>query len=85
MRKKLIIIITFIFLLILLLPAAAVNLKDIAKKDYLILNRFPHDPDAFTQGLEIYQQKLYQSTGLYGKSSLRSINLKIFRLSKKSI
>ena len=31
----------------------------------------PHDPAAFTQGLLYHQQALYESTGLYGQSSLR--------------
>jgi glutaminyl-peptide cyclotransferase len=35
---------------------------------------FPHDPQAFTQGLLFYQGKFYESTGLYGKSSLRRVD-----------
>ncbi|MFZ9262562.1 MAG: glutaminyl-peptide cyclotransferase [Chitinophagaceae bacterium] len=43
---------------------------------YTVLNAFPHDTSSFTQGLEIYRGKLFESTGLYGKSSLREIELK---------
>ncbi|HEU5475467.1 MAG TPA: glutaminyl-peptide cyclotransferase [Actinophytocola sp.] len=32
----------------------------------------PHDPEAFTQGLEIADGTLYEGTGLNGKSSLRA-------------
>ena len=39
-----------------------------------ILERHPHDPDAFTQGLEMASGALYESTGLYGRSSLRRID-----------
>ena len=35
----------------------------------------PHDPTAFTQGLEIHNGKFYESTGLYGESSVRIINM----------
>lgn len=42
---------------------------------YEIVNRFPHDPNAFTQGLVFYNGVLYESTGLYGRSSLRKVDL----------
>jgi glutaminyl-peptide cyclotransferase len=43
--------------------------------DYEIVNRFPHDPEAFTQGLVYENGWLYESTGLYGRSSLRRVHL----------
>ncbi len=39
-----------------------------------ILERRPHDPAAFTQGLEMADGALYESTGLYGRSSLRRVD-----------
>ena len=39
-----------------------------------ILERRPHDPAAFTQGLEMADGVLYESTGLYGLSSLRQVD-----------
>ena len=39
-----------------------------------ILNTYPHDPDAFTQGLIFYEGKLFESTGQYGESSLREVD-----------
>lgn len=39
-----------------------------------ILERLPHDPAAFTQGLEMAGGVLYESTGLYGLSSLRRVD-----------
>ena len=34
----------------------------------------PHDPDAFTQGLEVADGTMYESTGLRGRSSLRIVS-----------
>lgn len=34
----------------------------------------PHDPEAYTQGLVLDRGKLYESTGLYGVSSLREVD-----------
>lgn len=39
-----------------------------------IIEWFPHDPEAFTQGLEVADGTLYESTGLWGQSSLRTVN-----------
>ena len=41
-----------------------------------VLRTIPHDTKAFTQGLFYYKGLLYQSTGLYGQSSLRVIDPK---------
>jgi|TARA_B100001750_G_scaffold202953_1_gene178494 glutamine cyclotransferase len=34
-----------------------------------------HDSAAYTQGLEFHQGRLFESTGLYGNSTLREVNL----------
>ena len=41
---------------------------------YQIVNSFPHDREAFTQGLEFYGDFLYESTGIKGASSLRKVD-----------
>ncbi|HEY0713219.1 MAG TPA: glutaminyl-peptide cyclotransferase [Polyangia bacterium] len=41
----------------------------------MVINRFPHDRGAFTQGLVYAQGKLYESTGMVGRSSLRRVDL----------
>lgn len=41
---------------------------------FKVVNSFPHDPTAFTQGFVYRDGFLYESTGLYGKSSLRRTN-----------
>jgi glutamine cyclotransferase len=37
---------------------------------------YPHDPNAFTQGLEFYKGKMYEGTGELGTSNLRIVNVK---------
>ena len=41
---------------------------------YAVVNRLPHDPRAYTQGLLYHKGYFYESTGLYGESSLRKID-----------
>jgi glutaminyl-peptide cyclotransferase len=38
-----------------------------------IVRTFPHDRQAFTQGLVFHEGKLYESTGLLGQSTLRRV------------
>jgi glutamine cyclotransferase len=40
-----------------------------------VVARYPHDTTAFTQGLLLAGGALYESTGLYGESSLRRVDL----------
>lgn len=42
---------------------------------YEVVNVYPHDPSAFTQGLQYADGKLYESTGLEGQSTLRRVAL----------
>lgn len=42
---------------------------------YEIIKQYPHNPNAFTQGLVFSDRKLFESTGLWGKSSLREVDL----------
>lgn len=41
---------------------------------YEIVNTYPHDRNAFTQGLEFHEGVLYESTGRNGESSLRKVD-----------
>eukprot|EP00455_Lapot_gusevi_P047677 TRINITY_DN647_c0_g1_i4.p1 TRINITY_DN647_c0_g1~~TRINITY_DN647_c0_g1_i4.p1 ORF type:complete len:288 (-),score=27.14 TRINITY_DN647_c0_g1_i4:39-902(-) len=40
-----------------------------------LVNVFPHDQGAFTQGLIVSGNIMWESTGLYGRSSLRKVEL----------
>ncbi len=42
---------------------------------YEVVKAYPHDPRAFTQGLQYRDGFLYESTGLVGRSSLRKVEL----------
>jgi glutamine cyclotransferase len=42
---------------------------------FVVVNSYPHDPEAFTQGLIFRDGFLFESTGLNGRSSLRKVRL----------
>jgi len=48
-----------------------------------IVAEYPHDPDAFTQGLVFLDGRLFESTGLYGQSQLREVELATGRVSRR--
>ncbi len=48
-----------------------------------VVNTFPHDDAAFTQGLTWYQGNLYEGTGRKGQSSLRMVDLESGELLKR--
>ena len=43
---------------------------------YEVINSYPHDPSAFTQGLEWDHGAVFEGTGLNGSSSLRRVDYK---------
>jgi glutaminyl-peptide cyclotransferase len=49
--------------------------SEAARYTYEVVNVYPHDPDAWTQGLVCRGGFLYESTGLYGRSSVRRVRL----------
>ncbi len=54
-------------------PAAASGAVPIY--GYRVVNTYPHDQAAFTQGLVYENGVLYEGTGLYGESTLRRVEL----------
>ena len=46
---------------------------------------YPHDPKAFTQGLEFYKGKLYEGTGEWGTSNLRVVDIKTGAVEKNHL
>ncbi len=42
---------------------------------YTVVNTYPHDRTAYTQGLVWHDGAFFESTGLYGQSSLRRVSL----------
>jgi len=43
---------------------------------YKIINEYPHDITSYTQGLEFFNDTLYESTGQYKESKLKKVNYK---------
>jgi len=41
----------------------------------VVLHTYPHDVSSFTEGLEIHNNTLYESSGLTGQSNIRTTNL----------
>lgn len=39
-----------------------------------VLETYPHDPAAFTQGLELHDGVLFEGTGRYGESEMRTVD-----------
>lgn len=55
-------------------PTTALPDQNIPVFTYEVVNTWPHDPEAFTQGLVFHDGKLYESTGHYGTSTLRKLD-----------
>jgi glutaminyl-peptide cyclotransferase len=49
--------------------------QEIPRYSFEIVNEYPHDTQAFTQGLLFIEGSLYESTGQYGKSTVRQVDL----------
>jgi glutaminyl-peptide cyclotransferase len=64
--------------LVFLALAAATSAR--ADDSYRIVNTWPHDPSAYTQGLVYVDGHLYESTGLNGRSTLRMDDLETGRV-----
>jgi glutamine cyclotransferase len=43
---------------------------------YTVVNAYLHDEHAYTQGLQIYRDELYEGLGIYGQSAVRKVDLK---------
>ena len=52
-----------------------VSLNVIRRYTYEVINEYPHDENAFTQGLTWEDDTLYEGTGRNGRSSLRKVKL----------
>src|ERR1039458_380874 len=68
---------------VLTVIAAAASLA-FAADGYRVVNTYPHDPQAYTQGLLYEDGCLYESTGLNGRSSLRMVDLETGRVLQKA-
>jgi len=69
--------------LLCLLLLGAVGCKAQAVDSYRVVKAYPHDSQAFTQGLIYLDGHLYESTGLNGRSTLREVDLESGRVLKE--
>ncbi|MFW5686614.1 MAG: glutaminyl-peptide cyclotransferase [Halanaerobium sp.] len=75
MKNKIIITIFTVIFLLTVFTASALETEEINELNYQVVESYKHDPEAFTQGLEIYQNNLYEGTGRYGSSTLRKVDI----------
>jgi glutaminyl-peptide cyclotransferase len=69
--------------------AVAIEDAQVERYGYKIVQSYPHDSKAFTQGLFFDGGYLYESTGLYGTSTVRKVSIddgkvqKLHRMSRR--
>ncbi len=59
-------------------PPPADNEKPFTVYTYHVINKYPHDIHAYTQGLVIDSGFLYEGTGIYGSSTLRKLQVETY-------
>ncbi len=59
------------------------NADEVVVYDYRVVNVYPHDTGAFTQGLFFRDGGLYESTGHLGRSSIRRVSLETGKVLRK--
>jgi glutaminyl-peptide cyclotransferase len=69
---RFLLLIRSVFVLVLAIAATSLACAD---DTYKVIHTYPHDPNAYTQGLVYIDGHLYESTGLNGHSSLRMDDL----------
>ena len=67
----------FVLLMLAVLPLSCVNAagSSIGKYNLKVVKEYPHDRSSYTQGLYFLDGDLYESTGQYGNSTFRKVDL----------
>ncbi len=73
---------TLLCAMLLALPAQAQRVR-LPVFDAVVVNSYPHDPEAFTQGLLFRDGVLFESTGLHGRSTIRKVALESGKVLQK--
>jgi glutaminyl-peptide cyclotransferase len=63
-----------------MLAALVAGCSRVDDEPFIITARYPHDSTAYTQGLVLARDVLFESTGLYGHSELRRVDLRSGRV-----
>lgn len=71
--------------LLLLAAASADAASGFAADSYRIVRTYPHDRQAYTQGLLYQDGHLYESTGRNGRSSLRMVDLETGQVLQRAV
>lgn len=61
--------------LVTVVPGGPATAHAVPTYTYKVVNTYPHDSNAFTEGLAFSSGALYEGTGLYGYSTLRKVQL----------
>jgi glutamine cyclotransferase len=64
-------------------PGLGAQETSVLQQGYDIVRVYPHDPDAFTQGLVVVDGRLFESAGRYGQSNLREVDLETGRVLRR--
>lgn len=72
-------------LVVAIISIAAISCKAGGITDYVvrIVKQYPHDVSSYTQGLFFHNGELYESTGEYGSSTLRKVDLQTGKALRK--
>ena len=62
-------------LILSLLALCACSQAQVKQYSFKVVKEYPHDVMAYTQGLFFHEGKLYETTGQYGTSSIRTVDL----------
>lgn len=85
MRKRLLLA---LIVLAVMLPGrrpgfAAWQAASVPTYTYTIVKTYPHDREAFTQGLQVVDGVFYEGTGLNGRSSIRKVQIETGKVLQK--
>ena len=72
-----------IFILCLLLCSVSCKAGTPKRYNIEVVKEYTHDTSAYTQGLFFHGGQLYESTGQYGESSIRKVDLQTGRVQRK--
>ncbi|MBV43876.1 MAG: hypothetical protein CMA54_03760 [Euryarchaeota archaeon] len=74
-RGRSILLAAFLLVMSLVMPVDAIDSNElVVERELVLIATIPHDPTAFTQGLEVQGDLILESTGLYGHSGLRELD-----------
>ncbi len=74
----------FLILILGICTPSMLSAQSLAKEySYIVEAQYPHDTESYTQGLQIVDGELYESTGLYGgRSKLMRVDLRSGKATK---